>query len=138
MKPRIAWQKWQPLKRNNEDDNFDEAELDFDESEEGVNVGMINQTPAILTAWGPVPINQINPLNEFNFWTGHANFHISEPVCHIINKTEGVEAFIVQSPYRFRIAVGKCFSPQEVTNRVAYNIGQLFNEFAEEDYETIQ
>ena len=56
----------------------------------------------------------MHPLKQFKMWMAHTNFNISSEVRGIIEKTPGVEVLRVVSRYRFIIAIGELFNPQDV------------------------
>ena len=50
----------------------------------------------------------------FNFWIGHTNFNITEPIQNIIEHCVGTESLDIFTRYRFRIAIGKLFTERDV------------------------
>jgi hypothetical protein len=82
---------------------------------------------ATQSAFSPAPIKAINtpmgiiPYAEqtasgkiFNFWIGHTNFNITEPIQNIIEHCVGTESLDIFTRYRFRIAIGKLFTERDI------------------------
>lgn len=70
----------------------------------------------IMTPFGVMPITD-NTLasTRFKFWTGHANFKLTQQHLDIIdNDCVGVESVDILTPLRFRIGIGKLFRDREV------------------------
>lgn len=62
--------------------------------------------------------DSLNPLRQFSFWLGHTNFNISKSVAEKIIEVPGVEILRILTRYRFIMAVGKAFKPQDVKLRI--------------------
>jgi len=104
---RIVWEKWKdPLLaavRNGYEDD-------------PVPVG---GGPGVVGPMGIIPLHEENvPSKLFDFWMGHTDFHIDREVHDAISDVAGVESLDVFSPYRFRLSVGKAFSPGRVKKAV--------------------
>ena len=78
---------------------------------------------SILTPFGILPLTERSLASRhFKFWVGHSNFQLTKNMCLLIQQTEGVEAFDVLTPYRFRIAIGKLFVDRNVMTTVRDNM----------------
>lgn len=67
----------------------------------------------IMTPLGVIPMTEhTDPFVQFNFWTGHTNFGITNGLLKELAKVPGVEIIDVLSctRYRFRVAIGKAFT----------------------------
>jgi hypothetical protein len=132
----ISWVKWHnPYKllelkdKESSDDGFNTEgsidlldDIDGENHKEPTNSGLVFFTPL-----GPVPLNENNdPGKIFNFWVGHTNFNISPKIKEIIRNSDGVEILNVYTRYRFRIGVGKVFSPKNVTRDINRKISEYF------------
>lgn len=123
--PLVVWEKWvdpfgealEEAKWTDYDNQIDDLEdIDFIEDE-----GIESSRPikAIATPMGIIPYNELtSPAKLFNFWVGHTNFNITKKVATIIERTPGVEILDIFTRYRFRIAIGKCFSDSETMKRI--------------------
>lgn len=70
---------------------------------------------AINTPMGIIPYAEQTASGKiFNFWVGHTNFNITEPVVSIIENCAGTECLDVFTRYRFRIGIGKLFTERDV------------------------
>lgn len=114
----------------------DEELADFQGGYEDEDGSMEEHKPkidGILTQIGFIPITEhSDPFKIFKFFTGHTNFKITQKVAHIINMTDGVETLNIWSPYRFRIAIGKCFSSSQVKNDVMIRLNAKVSKHVQE------
>lgn len=69
-----------------------------------------------LTPMGYIP-------EDFNFWLGHADFHITREMLPLIKAVPGVEIIDVFSPYRFKVGVGLAFDDREVKRDIQKALG---------------
>lgn len=130
---RIIWVRWvDPLAHlvhlHKEEEDFDEVLaraardtfLDDDESrydDTRPPNGPIG--PAVIGPLGIIPLREDNlPGKLFNFWMGHTNFDLSEPVVDAIQAVPGVETLDVFTRYRFRLGIGKAFKQDEVKGAI--------------------
>ncbi len=68
-------------------------------------------TPFLATSIGMIPLTEYtDPGKIFNFWVGHSNFNLTEPVCKAIAEVDGVETLNILTRYRFRIGLGHMFT----------------------------
>lgn len=81
----------------------------------------------IITQHGIIGINE--SYNPYDFWVGHCSFKITDHIEHIIENSEGVEYLKILSPYRFKIAVAKYFSQQNLRGKVLKNIESRIFQF---------
>jgi|688.fasta_scaffold41202_10 hypothetical protein len=125
---KIIWEKWNDPFGENLDEvkwnSYDNEELD--EETEFLDKQVIqNAKPikVIATPAGLIPYNEHTASSKiFNFWVGHTNFNISKNIMETIENCEGVELLDVFTRYRFRIAVGKCFTDNEVMANITEKI----------------
>ena len=89
---------------------------DNDDSEPpAIMTEMDRPTKVIATPMGIIPMNEYTCSSKiFNFWTGHANFDLTEEVADIIETSPGVESLNIFTRYRFRIGIGKAFKDAEI------------------------
>ncbi len=142
----ISWVRWHnPYKlldktkdsSHDDDDGYDNGvQLDIlDDDEEEKELSQSSNL-VFFTPLGPVPLTEHNdPSKTFNFWVGHTNFNVSEPIRKIINKIDGVEILNVYTRYRFRIGVGKMFTPRDVTRDINRKISEYFRSKEQENEE---
>jgi len=64
-----------------------------------------------------------NPMRQYRWNMGHANFDITKDVLNILVKVPGIEKIVVLSRYRFLIAFGKAFMANSVKNDIYKNLG---------------
>jgi len=70
---------------------------------------------AINTPMGIIPYAEQTASGKiFNFWIGHTNFNITDPIKSIIENCAGTETLDIFTRYRFRIAIGKLFTERDV------------------------
>ena len=121
----VVWEKWVDpfgqeineakwMDYENSIEEYEETELLDEDRNSLVEFPKMKSIRAITTPMGIIPYNELTaPGSIFNFWVGHTNFDLNNKVCKIIEKSEGVEILDIFSRYRFRIAIGKCFSDSE-------------------------
>jgi len=114
---KIVWEKWNdPFGDNLEEskwNNYDDTEND--EDTEYLQSQISKPVKVIASPLGLIPYNEYTASSKiFNFWIGHTNFNISQDVTDVIEDCDGVEILDIFTRYRFRIAVGKCFTDSEV------------------------
>lgn len=122
QKYQIVWEKWRnpyTEQPDTQDFNTEEDESLAYNDEEHERGGEIQQSHAILTPLGIVPINEYTDASKiFNFWIGHANFNLSLDLIKIIESIQGVETLNIFTRYRFRIGIGKLFKSGEVMHNI--------------------
>lgn len=114
---KIVWEKWNdPFGENLEEskwNNYDDE--NNDEETEYLKSQISKPVRVIASPLGLIPYNEYTASSKiFNFWIGHTNFNISQNVTNIIEDCDGVEILDIFTRYRFRIAIGKCFTDNEV------------------------
>lgn len=128
----IVWEKWRdPFL------GYDENEIDVEHQNQKAVIDSVNDNtmdPApvanstkdvrvLSTPLGIIPFNEFTASGKiFNFWTGHTNFDISEDVCRIMKRTEGIETLTIFTRYRFRISVGKAFDEAQIKSKFCENV----------------
>ena len=108
-----------------EDNGYEYEDDEDDEEEYGYPIKTHRQRPMgiLSTPMGIIPITEhTNPTKIFNFWTMHTNFRITRNILKIVNETDGVESFNIFTPYRWRIAIGKAFSTDDVRSALQDNL----------------
>ena len=138
MSNKIIWEKWEDpyLPENVESQwpDYEESQHrqeDVEDAEDNDNEPEIKRhlMYAISSPMGIIPYNEYSaPSKVFNFWVGHTNFNITQPVANIIESTEGIEILDIFTRYRFRIAIGKNFKDRNVMNTVNKLIGIYLHE----------
>jgi hypothetical protein len=130
IKPQIIWEKWvDPFGKDSEETKWnnydDDDEPEDEELEEHLNKHQPNPVKVIATPLGLIPYNEHTASSKiFNFWIGHTNFNISKNIKSIIEESEGVEILDIFTRYRFRIAIGKCFTDADVMSSIKEKIYQ--------------
>lgn len=134
IKPLIVWEKWvDPFGKDTEETkwtNYDHEDDDHDseELEEHLNKHQNNAIKVIATPLGLIPYNEHTAASKiFNFWIGHTNFNISKQIKSILEEAEGVEILDIFTRYRFRIAIGKCFTDSDVMTAIKDKIYQALD-----------
>lgn len=122
MEYKIIWEKWNDPFGENIDEtmwnHYDDENIE-DGSSELMNDEIIRSKinkpiKVIASPMGLIPYNEHTASSKiFNFWVGHTNFDISQPIIDIIEKSHGIELLDVFTRYRFRIAIGKSFSDSD-------------------------
>tara|TARA_B100000073_G_C23454437_1_gene460718 strand:+ start:115 stop:534 length:420 start_codon:yes stop_codon:yes gene_type:complete len=138
MNNKIIWEKWvDPYLPENVESQWPDYEEsqhrqeDVEDAEDNDNEPEIKRhlMYAISSPMGIIPYNEYSaPSKVFNFWVGHTNFNITQPVANIIESTEGIEILDIFTRYRFRIAIGKNFKDRNVMNTVNKLIGIYLHE----------
>ena len=138
MNNKIIWEKWvDPYLPENVESQWPDYEesqdrqADVEDAEDNDNEPEIKRhlMYAISSPMGIIPYNEYSaPSKVFNFWVGHTNFNITQPVANIIESTEGIEILDIFTRYRFRIAIGKNFKDRNVMNTVNKLIGIYLHE----------
>lgn len=59
-----------------------------------------------------------NPMRQYNWHMGHTNFNITQDVSDKLEEIEGIERLQIVSRYRFIMAIGKVFNPDNVKNSI--------------------
>lgn len=139
----VYWEKWvdafeeETIGEDLEEDIGVEEEISPEELKM-LGLGSFNNAPikSILTPFGILPLTE-NSLasRHFKFWVGHSNFKLTKKLCLLIQQTEGVEAFDVMTPYRFRIAIGKLFVDRKIMTTVRDNMLSTLTEMFDGDEE---
>ena len=84
---------------------------------------------ALDTGNGIVLLNDsLHPLKQYNLWTAHTNFWVTEKHFNWLRFTDGVEVVQVMSPYRFILAPGKAFDEDEVKRNCELMLGVMSSE----------
>lgn len=130
---KIIWQKWhdpfgqdiEETKETDYDNDIDllpETQLTNSEEDEKI-ISKPKTIKVIASPMGLVPYNEHTASSKiFNFWLGHTNFDITQPISKVIELTDGVEILDIFTRYRFRIGIGKCFGDSETMTRIQNNI----------------
>ena len=118
-KKKIAWEKW-------DTDLIEEeilAGIDFQEDDEEMvdeALKLMQKIPKLIST--PMGIYQLhdkmNPVKQFDCWTGYTNFDITTSVQSKIESVEGVELLSILSRYRFFLGVGKLFKFKDVRAKI--------------------
>ena len=113
LERKIAWEKWDD--DIIEEEAFNKSDLeDFEEGAEGIEdqLSIFQKIPKLVTT--PLGIYQLHdkmsPTKQFDCWTGHTNFDITDSVKEIIESDDGVELLVILSRYRFFVGIGKLFN----------------------------
>lgn len=130
FKNKIIWEKWvdpylQDASEVEWPDYDNEATEEYDNEDEESQVTKIKKHTmyAVSSPMGLIPFNEYSyPSKIFNFWIGHTNFNITEPVALLIERVEGVEILDIFTRYRFRIAIAKAFKDRDVMNSINHTI----------------
>jgi hypothetical protein len=131
--PTIIWEKWvDPFGDDTKeakwtDYNNELNELDYDENYPSIIKIPEKPVKVLATPLGLVPYNEHTASSKiFNFWMGHTNFDISNTIKEVIEKTDGVEILDIFTRYRFRIAIGKCFTDSNVMTSIKDGICKYY------------
>ena len=140
-KKKIAWEKW-------DTDLIEEeilAGIDLQEDDEEMMdeaLKLMQKIPKLIST--PMGIYQLhdkmNPVKQFDCWTGYTNFDITTSVQSKIESVEGVELLAILSRYRFFLGVGKLFKFKDVRAKIEkdlYDTGSLSFQINEETEETV-
>jgi len=137
---KIAWEKWKDPYGENIDEvewpGWDDIEEPVDDvenmfsdpddkdSDSGSGPELVNVNPKdpfrkplriVATPFGIIPLTEYTmPSRIFNFWVCHTNFSITQPICQLVEKVEGVETMDVFTRYRMKIGIGKVFKDRDV------------------------
>lgn len=129
----IIWEKWvDPFGENMDEaqwNNYDNEDTDSDGYPEMDSIkGSGKPIRVIASPMGLIPYNEYTSSAKiFNFWVGHTNFNLSSEIVDRIEKCEGIEILDVFTRYRFRIAIGKCFTDNEVMRNITTIVETLLN-----------
>lgn len=151
IQPSIVWEKWQdPFKpdyspthetpndfvdqaeffddiNNNHDNTTSEFESDIEDDTQP----QVRKFKALVTPFGIIPYDSAHGIdNIFNFWIGHTNFDITQPICSVIEQTPGVETLDIFTRYRFRIGIGKLFLSGSVLSNVTNRTMEFLDTYA--------
>lgn len=126
----IIWEKWvdaydQSVEQEDQHIQSDEGSFATQEDEfsELETEGFGKPIQTIMTPFGFLPLTEQSLASKyFKFWVGHTNFRITNRLLKLIQTTDGVETVDVLTPYRFRIAVGVCFSDRNTMSLVKSNL----------------
>lgn len=132
--PKIQFERWQdPYGADTDKRDLPTFKSENEDGEEEtINMGEMleEQQPikVIMTNLGMIPLTEHTiPSKNFNFWTGHTNFHITKRVSALIAKLPGVEVYHTFSPYRFRVGIAKLFEETEVMDEIKKDVYQFLN-----------
>jgi len=110
-------------------DEYDEDSWNEDEYDDENGVGPMAQyrnqkgIPFMVTPNGIIPITEHTRAGSmFDFWTAHCTFRLTKKDIQAIENTHGVETLDINTPYRWRVAVGKAFNSQEVKKWITINL----------------
>lgn len=129
----IIWEKWfdpfgsdvDETKWNNYDENSEDDGGPFEDP--NIQDKLAKPVKVIASPLGLIPYNEYTASGKiFNFWVGHCNFNISNQIVELIEKCDGVEILDVFTRYRFRIAIGKCFTDSDVMKNISTIISELY------------
>lgn len=137
----IVWEKWadpfgedtdETKWRDYNNDMSDLSELkDEYNTSEGQNIIKRTSKPikVIASPLGLIPYNEHTASSKiFNFWLGHTNFDITQKIKDMLEKSEGVEILDIFTRYRFRVAIGKCFSDSETMKLINDRVYSLLKD----------
>lgn len=139
MTPKIIWHKWSDpmasLVMNAKKDSGNHQEM-YDDDDEDPHLQSFQDSmygendvkwdrdneetrkigPCIVGPNGIIPITEGNiPSKLYNFWIGHTNVDLGvNKRGDAIASVDGVETIDFFTRYRFRVAIGKAFSQEEV------------------------
>lgn len=130
---KIIWQKWHdPFGQDIDEVKETDYDNDIDSLPDTQLGNTVDNEPilskpkavkVIASPMGIVPYNEYTASSKiFNFWLGHCNFDITQPISKVIESTDGVEILDIFTRYRFRIGIGKCFGDSETMIRIQNNI----------------
>ena len=123
-KKKIAWEKW--------DTDLIEEEIlegmDFQEEDDEEMIDealkLMQKIPKLIST--PMGIYQLhdkmNPVKQFDCWTGYTNFDITHSIQSKIESVEGVELLAILSRYRFFLGVGKLFKFKNVRAKIEQDL----------------
>ncbi|MFM7795450.1 MAG: hypothetical protein ACKO7N_01660 [Candidatus Nitrosotenuis sp.] len=143
FEPLIVWEKWvDPFGADNDEakwrdynNDIQDIHSDIEEDEDVEESQLPKATPPIKVIASPlglIPYNEHTASSKiFNFWLGHTNFDINQPIKNLLNKADGVEILDIFTRYRFRIAIGKCFNDSETMTSINDTIYQYLNSYDE-------
>ena len=121
LERKIAWEKWDD--DIIEEEAFNKSDLeDFEEGAEGIEdqLSIFQKIPKLVTT--PLGIYQLHdkmsPTKQFDCWTGHTNFDITDSVKEIIESVDGVELLVILSRYRFFVGIGRMFGFSDVRKEI--------------------
>lgn len=123
LSPQIIWEKWiDPFGENLEETKWNNYDEDDDEelyAQQDAFKHKSKPIRVIASPMGLIPYNEYTSSSKiFNFWVGHTNFNLSQPVIDIIETCDGVEILDVFTRYRFRLGIAKCFNDSEVMQTI--------------------
>lgn len=85
---------------------------------------IIESEQIITTPFGIYNVKDFfNPMRQYRWNMGHANFDITKDVLQLLIKVSGIEKIVVLSRYRFLIAFGKAFTISSVKNDIYKTLG---------------
>lgn len=120
----IIWEKWvDPFGENMDEAQWNNYDNEESESDEYSEIEKIKSTTkpirVIASPLGLIPYNEYTSSAKiFNFWVGHTNFNLSTNIVEAFERCEGVEILDIFTRYRFRVAIGKCFTDNEVMRNI--------------------
>lgn len=118
--PDVYWQKWEdPLQEELDSDAIEDDEEWEDDGGPFPFIKAEKPVKALMTPYGVLPLtNHVLASTRFKLWEGHTNFKLGQRHLQAIESCNGVEAVNIDTPYRFKIAVGKLFRDRDVMNCV--------------------
>lgn len=120
----IIWEKWvDPFGENMDEAQWNNYDNDNPESDGYPEMEQIKNSGkpvrVIASPLGLIPYNEYTSSAKiFNFWVGHTNFNLSSDIIDAFEKCEGVEILDIFTRYRFRVAIGKCFTDNGVMRNI--------------------
>lgn len=123
-KPLIVWEKWvDPFGEDTDEAKWRDYNNDITDTDDLIPEEEFQNTTksirVIASPLGLIPYNEHTASSKiFNFWLGHTNFDINTDIKTILEKSPGVEILDIFTRYRFRIAIGKCFSDSETMKQI--------------------
>ena len=123
-KPLIVWEKWvDPFGEDTDEAKWRDYNNDITDTDDLIPEEEFQNTTksirVIASPLGLIPYNEHTASSKiFNFWLGHTNFDINNDIKNILERSPGIEILDIFTRYRFRIAIGKCFSDSETMKQI--------------------
>jgi len=132
FEPKIVWEKWvDPFGEDIDEvkwNDYEDEDNEIYEQSEQLKNHLKKPVKVIASPLGLIPYNEYTASGKiFNFWIGHTNFNISQELVNCLEEIDGIEILDVFTRYRFRIAIGKCFTDHGVMNNIKESIYSFFN-----------
>ena len=117
---KIAWEKWEDHSLESVV-TVDEDSMEEPSEENGMDImALLNTLPHIVsTPMGMYHFDdRMRPSKQYDCWTGHTNFDITDDIKNQIEKIPGVEVLLILTRYRFFLGIGRLFNFREVRVRI--------------------